>query len=154
AHKQWSEANTKIAQDNKAKLDEYQAALSDRKLSVDEQMSKIQMIAAKYKDSITADAAAARNFTLVANLIERQNEAMARLQQHQSDMDQKYDAVKRTFEAKYGSWDRYDDTVKKLTAQYQKDNPLQQGANPDQVQQWRKGLQQYIDDNAKAVSDG
>jgi hypothetical protein len=72
AAKQW-EQNTKATLDNNRQvMDQYKLALENRKMNIDEQMSQIQLIAAQYHDQIMYDAAAAKNYTLVAQVYEKQ----------------------------------------------------------------------------------
>lgn len=97
--KQSSEATTAT---NNTKQQAYQNAMSDRKLSIDEQMSKIQLIAAQYHDQLMYQAASAKNFMMVANLLERQREADQRWQQSTDRMQQQWEEFKTGFEAKYG----------------------------------------------------
>lgn len=72
AHKTW-EANTKAALDNnKMKMDEYNAILNDRALTVSEAEQKIKMIAYKYQDQMMMDA---DRFDLQAALVQAQVKA-------------------------------------------------------------------------------
>lgn len=108
AYKQWKAANDSVIENNQSVMEEYHEALADRKLGIDEQMQQIQLIAISHKDAIMADAAQARNITLVGNLLERQDKAQADLQQKYDSLSNKWDQFKDTFEAKYGSFATFD----------------------------------------------
>lgn len=73
--KEWKANADQAIVNNKIVMDEYNAVLNDKRIGMEEQMSKIQLIAAKYKDTLVYQAAAEKNFTLVANLTERMREA-------------------------------------------------------------------------------
>ncbi len=91
AFKQWRAASDAATQNNRAMIDEYNTVLADRKLGIDEQMQQIQLIATKYKDPMTAEAAAAGNFTLIAQLQERKIEADRTHQDAVDALAQKHD---------------------------------------------------------------
>ncbi len=91
AFKQWRAASDAATQNNRAMIDEYNTVLADRKLGIDEQMQQIQLIATKYKDPMPAEAAAAGNFTLIAQLQERKIEADRTHQDAVDALAQKHD---------------------------------------------------------------
>lgn len=71
ASKQWEQNTKKTIENNRQVLDAYKLTLQNRKMNIDEQMSQIQMIAAQYHDKLMYDAAAAKNYTLVAGIYEK-----------------------------------------------------------------------------------
>jgi hypothetical protein len=71
ATKQWEEATKQTIDNNKMVLDKYKEVLENRKLNIDEQMASIQLLASQYHDKMTFDAAAAKNYTLVASIYEK-----------------------------------------------------------------------------------
>lgn len=73
--KQWDESTKAAIENNKILQDKYKDVLDDRKLTFDDQMNQIQLIAAQYKDMLTYQAAAEKNYTLVAKIIESQQMA-------------------------------------------------------------------------------
>jgi len=78
--KEW-EANTKATiQNNKQETDQYKQIMENRKLNIDQQMDQIKMTAAQYQDKMMFEAANAKNYTLVAQIWEKKNEAGAKLQ--------------------------------------------------------------------------
>lgn len=70
--KEWRSANEKAIQNNQAALNEYNAVWKNRQLNIDQKMNEIQLIASKYQDRLTYEAAAQKNFTLVAQLLQKQ----------------------------------------------------------------------------------
>lgn len=70
--KEWKAANEQAIQNNEAAIKEYNAAWNDRKANIDQKMNEIQLIAAKYQDRLTYEAAASKNFTLVAQMLQKQ----------------------------------------------------------------------------------
>lgn len=77
--KEWKAANEKVIQNNEAALKEYNAAWNNRKLSIDQKMNEIQLISAKYQDRLTYEAAAQKNFTLVAQILQKQENLTEKL---------------------------------------------------------------------------
>lgn len=96
AAKQWEE-NTKVTlANNKEVMDQYKLALQNRKANIDEQMSNIQLISAKYHDQIMYDAAQSKNYTMVAQIYEKNaqytekaSEAAAKLQEKRDEQKTK-----------------------------------------------------------------
>ncbi|HZP77528.1 MAG TPA: hypothetical protein VFB45_15395 [Pseudolabrys sp.] len=80
-YREWEANSKKAIQNNKAALDEYDAVWKNRKLSIDQKMNEIQLIAAKYQDRMTYEAAAQKNFTMVAQVLQRQEMQTERLNQ-------------------------------------------------------------------------
>jgi len=114
AAKEW-EQNTKAAvENNRQVMEKYRLALADRKMNIDEQMSQIQLISAQYHDQIMYDAAAAKNYTLVAQIYEKNfeytqkaAEAAAKLQEKREEQ-----AVKAKQSAAY--WMNHPEEFAKL----------------------------------------
>jgi hypothetical protein len=71
ASKKWEQDTKATIENNKQILEQYKLALENRKTNIDDQMSQIQLIATKYHDKIMYDAAASKNYTLVANIYEK-----------------------------------------------------------------------------------
>jgi hypothetical protein len=96
AAKKW-EADTKTTLDNNRQvMEQYRQALQDRKMNIDEQMSQIQLISAKYHDQIMYDAAQSKNYTMVAQIYEKNatytekaTEAAAKLQEKREEQKTK-----------------------------------------------------------------
>lgn len=102
-------AQTKAVNDGKQQA--YTNVMNNRKLSIDDQMSQIQLIAAKYHDELMYQASSAKNFMMVANLMERQAEATARLQMTGDKIQSQWEQFKLGFEAKYGDVKTYQERV-------------------------------------------
>lgn len=76
------EKESKLALDNNRQLmEKYKVELDNRKTNIDEQMSNIQLIAAQYHDKMMYDAAASKNYTLVAQIQEKNFEQTQKGQQ-------------------------------------------------------------------------
>lgn len=96
AAKEW-EQNTKATIENNRQITEkYREALAERKMNIDEQMSQIQLIATQYHDQMMYDAAASKNYTMVAQIYEKNAqftqkaaEAAAKLQEKRDEQKQK-----------------------------------------------------------------
>jgi hypothetical protein len=96
AAKKW-EADTKTTlENNRQVMEQYRQALQDRKMNIDEQMSNIQLISAKYHDQMMYDAAQSKNYTMVAQIYEKNmqytekaSEAAAKLQQKRDEQKTK-----------------------------------------------------------------
>ena len=77
-------------------MEQYRQALQDRKANIDEQMSNIQLIATKYHDQMMYDAAQSKNYTMVAQIYEKNvqytqkaTEAAAKLQEKRDEQKTK-----------------------------------------------------------------
>lgn len=96
AAKKW-EADTKTTlENNREVMEQYRQALQDRKANIDEQMSNIQLISAKYHDQIMYDAAQSKNYTMVAQIYEKNvqytqkaTDAAAKLQEKRDEQKTK-----------------------------------------------------------------
>lgn len=87
---------------NTQKLAEYKAIMDDRKASLDEQMARIQMVALQYHDQLTADAAGAKNYLALGELMDRNAQAVSNFSVQVANLVDKqqqiYDGVKLGFE--------------------------------------------------------
>lgn len=88
AYKQWKSNSDAVVQNNQSMMEGYKTVLEDRKLGLEEQMQQISLIASKYKDQLTYQAAAARNFTLVAHIIDSQQQATNDFALRTKELDQ------------------------------------------------------------------
>lgn len=79
AHKQWEDGNKAALENNQLLRDKYEDVLKDRKLTEDEQLTKIQLIASQYHDQLTFNAAESKNMILIAKILESQEAAANRL---------------------------------------------------------------------------
>lgn len=75
AYTEFKNSSEAVKANNESMQRDYQNALADRKASLDEQMARMNMVAAKYHDPLMAQAASAKNYLLVGQLMERQSEA-------------------------------------------------------------------------------
>lgn len=71
AAKKWEQDTKATLETNRQIMEKYKMALADRKMNIDEQMSQIQLISAQYHDQIMYDAAQAKNYTMVAQIYEK-----------------------------------------------------------------------------------
>lgn len=96
AAKKWEQDTKATLENNRQIMEQYKLALENRKMNIDEQMSQIQLTAAQYHDKMMYDAAAAKNYTLVASIYEKNaqftqkaTEAAAKLQEKRDEQRQK-----------------------------------------------------------------
>jgi hypothetical protein len=71
AAKQWEQNTKATIENNQQLMEKYKIALQNRQLNIDQQMAEIQLISAQYHDKMMYDAAAAKNYTLVAQIYEK-----------------------------------------------------------------------------------
>lgn len=71
AAKKWEQDTKATIENNRQITEKYREALAERKMNIDEQMAHIQLIATQYHDQIMYDAAAAKNYTMVAQIYEK-----------------------------------------------------------------------------------
>lgn len=90
ATKQWQEATEQTISNNKLVLDKYKEVLENRKLNIDDQMASIQLLASEYHDKMTFDAAAAKNYTLVAQIYEKNQMYTDKVQAAKDKLDAKH----------------------------------------------------------------
>jgi hypothetical protein len=70
-YKTWQANSRAAAENNRQKLQEYEAILQSRKMNIDQKMSEIELVATKYQDAIAASAAAQKNFTQFAEIMQK-----------------------------------------------------------------------------------
>jgi hypothetical protein len=99
AAKQWEQATKQTIDNNKMVMDKYKEVLENHKQNIDEQMAGIQLVATQFHDKMMFDAAAAKNYTLVASIYEKNQQytekaatAAAKLQETKAAQDQKNEA--------------------------------------------------------------
>jgi hypothetical protein len=104
AAKQWEE-NTKVTlANNKEVMDQYKLALENRKANIDEQMSNIQLISAKYHDQIMYDAAQSKNYTMVAQIYEKNAQYTEKASEAAAKLQEKRDEQKTKNEQSAAYW--------------------------------------------------
>ena len=67
---QWKDANAQVSENNKEQIELYTEALKDKKMSIDEQMAEIKVVASQYHNDIMAQLAEQRNYTAVARVVD------------------------------------------------------------------------------------
>jgi hypothetical protein len=78
--KQWEAASKSAVENNKILQNQYKAVLDNKKLSLDDQLTQIQLIASKYHDQLTYNAASERNMILISKILKSQNAAAQKVQ--------------------------------------------------------------------------
>ena len=96
ASQKWEQENKVALENNRQVMEQYKLALENRKMNIDEQMQQIQLTAANYHDKMMYDAAQSKNYTLVAQIYEKNaqftqkaTEASAKLQEKRDEQKQK-----------------------------------------------------------------
>jgi hypothetical protein len=89
AAKEWEQNTKTTVENNRQVLEKYKLALENRKMNIDEQMSQIQLISAQYHDKMMYDASAAKNYTMVAQIYEKQFEYTDKVKQSGDALQQK-----------------------------------------------------------------
>jgi hypothetical protein len=96
AAKKWEQDTRTALENNRQVMEKYKIALENRKTNIDEQMSQIQLISAQYHDQMMYDAAASKNYTMVAQIYEKNfqytekaSEAAAKLQERRDEQKTK-----------------------------------------------------------------
>jgi hypothetical protein len=84
---EWREAVATVKDDNQSKLDQYNAIWKDRKLNIDQKMESIKLVASQYGDEITYNLGQQRNFTMLAQSIEKQREFFMRFEESTKRLD-------------------------------------------------------------------
>lgn len=92
-YKEWEASSKKAIQNNKSALDEYDAIWKNKKYTIDQKMNEIQLIAAKYQDRMTYEAAAQKNFTMVAQILQKQEMQTMKLETAYDKMKAQGDAM-------------------------------------------------------------
>jgi hypothetical protein len=73
--KEWEQTTKQMLENNKMVLEKYKAVLENKSLNIDEQMMAAKLIAAEYQDKIAFDALDAGNYTMFAQLHDKQTAA-------------------------------------------------------------------------------
>ncbi len=92
--KKWEQDTKTTIENNRQVMEKYKLALENRKMNIDEQMSQIQLISAQYHDQIMYDAAAAKNYTLVAQVYEKNHEFTTKAADAAAKLQEKRDEQK------------------------------------------------------------
>lgn len=100
AYKEWKQSSDTVIANNNAMLDEYKTVLEDRKLSISEQSSRIAIIASKYKDKFTYEAALMHNQAMYAQLYEQHDAHTKQYAQHAAEMQQAHEDRMAALDAK------------------------------------------------------
>jgi hypothetical protein len=104
AAKKW-EADTKTTiENNKTVMEQYKLALQNRQMNIDEQMSKIQLISAQYHDQLMYDAAASKNYTMVAQIYEKNFQYTEKAADAAAKLQEKRDEQKAKNEQNAAYW--------------------------------------------------
>src|SRR5260221_8269416 len=90
AQKEWKQASEAVITNTEARLAEYRAAFEDRKISIDELATRINLIATKYKDPLMMQAAASKNALMMAQLYEQTANANRQFDLSAKGMDQRH----------------------------------------------------------------
>jgi hypothetical protein len=102
--KQWEEQNKIALENNRQVMDKYKAELENRKANIDEQMSRIQLISAQYHDQIMYDAAASKNYTMVAQIYEKNAQFTQKATEAAQKLQEKRDEQKQKNEQSAAYW--------------------------------------------------
>lgn len=73
--KEWQQTTEQMLANNKMVLDKYKAVLENKSLNIEQQMMAAKLIAAEYQDKIAFDALDAGNYTMFAQLHDKQTAA-------------------------------------------------------------------------------
>jgi hypothetical protein len=73
--KEWEQTTTQMLANNKMILEKYKAVLENKSLNIEQQMMAAKLIAAEYQDKIAFDALDAGNYTMFAQLYDKQTGA-------------------------------------------------------------------------------
>jgi hypothetical protein len=87
-------ANADAAQRNNAKaLEEYEATMNNARLNLDQKMQQMQLVASKYQDQMVANAARDKNFTMVAQIMQKRDELSQRMAKDEQTMQYQHDKL-------------------------------------------------------------
>ena len=104
AAKKWEQDTKATLDNNRMIMEKYKLALENRKMNIDEQMSQIQLISTQYHDKIMYDAAAAKNYTLVAQVYEKNHEFTTKATDAAGKLQEKRDEQKQKNEQSAAYW--------------------------------------------------
>ena len=152
AYEEYKLAADGVKENNASMQTEYQNAMANRKMSIDERMNAIQLIATKYHDPLMFQAASARNYMMAANLMERQREAVERYDQADQKMRQQADQFLMNFQQKWGD----EATLKNGAQLYKTMFPVSpvNGARVDSTGKPAPEFQQWYDSYYKKLAPG
>ena len=102
--KEWEENTKRTLANNQTEMARYKEILQNRKLNIDQQMSEIQLVGAQYQDAMMVQAAAAKNYTMVANLYMKKEQNAIKLQEEANKLQNTIDNQRRKLEATAGYW--------------------------------------------------
>lgn len=156
--KEW-EANTKkTIENNQQVLEKYKLTLADRKANIDDQMSQIQLIAAQYHDKMMYDAAAAKNYTLVADIYQKNFEYTEKAKDAAAKLKAKYDADEKKLESTAAYWMSPDGVAKRATLSPEQNQAIDKmvagvGAKSQPRSAPAMALKKYIEEHPDATSE-
>jgi hypothetical protein len=104
AAQKWEQENKVALENNKMVMEKYKLALENRRMNIDEQMQQIQLHAANYHDKMMYDAAAAKNYTLVAQIYEKNAEFTQKATLATAALQDKREAQKQKNEQSATYW--------------------------------------------------
>jgi hypothetical protein len=104
ASKKWEQETKAAIENNRQVSEKYKVALENRRMSIDEQMSQIQLISAQYHDQIMYDAASAKNYTMVAQIWEKNHEFTTKAADAAAKLQEKRDEQKAKNEQSATFW--------------------------------------------------
>lgn len=102
--KKWEQDTKATIENNRQIMDKYKAALENRKMNIDEQMSQIQLVSAQYHDKMMYDAATSKNYTLVAQIYEKNYEYTQKASDAATKLQEKRDEQKQKNEKSAQYW--------------------------------------------------
>lgn len=156
--KEW-EANTKATvENNRQVLEKYKQTLDNRKANIDEQMSQIQLIAAQYHDKMMYDAAAAKNYTLVADIYQKNFEYTQKTADSAAKLKAKYNEDQKKLESTANYWLSPDGVAKRATLTPEQnqsiDAMIKASGNKGQPRNaTAMALRKYMDENPDATAE-
>ncbi len=151
AAKKWEQDTKTTIENNRQVMDKYKLALENRKMNIDEQMSQIQLISAQYHDQIMYDAAASKNYTMVAQIYEKNHEFTTKAADAAAKLQEKRDEQKTKNEQSATYWLSPDGQTKLATLP-----PAQQAAVKQLIDlygQKQVGKSAIANDRAQFVSE-
>ena len=101
---EWQENMKRTIQNNQTEMARYKEILQNRKLNIDQQMSEIQLAGAQFQDAMMVQAAAAKNYTMVANLYMKKEENAIRLQNEFDKLRMSYEEKQQKLQSTPGYW--------------------------------------------------
>jgi hypothetical protein len=104
ASQKWEQETKRTIENNKTVMEKYKIELQNRALNIDEQMSRIQLISAQYHDQMMYDAAASKNYTLVAKIFEKNQEQTQKATDAAAKLQEKRDEQKTKNEQSATYW--------------------------------------------------